>query len=146
MGAKWRDREGSHVTGQSVHDECPVTDLEDPENLQCPITVLQCPVTENKATENALTSQRLNVCCEGEANRLQRRKTAVILRSILLAVRTTVQGRVAALLHGLLGGKGPLAESRSLQQRVVGRMSQGGVGVCEDQLPHHLQVALAIMG
>ena len=25
-------------------------------------------------------------------------------------------------------------------------MSQGGVGVCEDQLPHHLQVALAIMG
>ena len=40
------DREGSHVTGQSVHDKCPVTDLEDPENLQCPITVLQCPITE----------------------------------------------------------------------------------------------------
>ena len=26
--------------------KCPVTDLEDPENLQCPITVLQCPITE----------------------------------------------------------------------------------------------------
>ena len=28
--------------------KCPVTDLEDPENLQCPITVLQCPVTEKR--------------------------------------------------------------------------------------------------
>ena len=114
MGAKWRDREGSHVTGQSVHDECPVTDLEDPENLQCPITVLQCPVTENKATENALTSQRLNVCCE--ADRLQRCKAAVITGegSIHLAVGSTVQGRVAVLLHVLLGGgegEGPLGET-----------------------------------
>ena len=39
--------------------KCPVTDLEDPENLQCPITVLQCLVTE-KGNRKCLKSQRLN--------------------------------------------------------------------------------------
>ena len=48
MGAKWRDREGSHVTGQSVHDECPVTDLEDPENLQLQFNTMTCVIDDDE--------------------------------------------------------------------------------------------------
>ena len=47
MGAKWR-RIGKEAMSliKVFMTKCPVTDLEDPENLQCPITVLQCLITE----------------------------------------------------------------------------------------------------
>ena len=74
----------------------------------------------------------LNVCCE--AQRLQRWKAAVIAGegSVHLAVSSTVRGRVAVLLHVLLGGgegEGPLVETRALQQRIERWASKAGVSV-----------------